>query len=142
MSPQKLFEKVLPPFAACIRAGAMAVMPALNDLSGVPCSVNRWLLTDILREQLGFDGMTISDANAIDECVNHGVAADRADAARQALEAGMDMDMTRGCFREELKSLVESSQINQAVLDRAVADVLRVKFELVLCKVRNYKIMG
>ncbi len=129
MSMQRFFEEYLPPYEACVKAGARAVMPAFNDINGVPCSANRWLLTDILREKWGFDGMTISDANAIDECVNHGIAADRADAAAKALAAGMDMDMTSGCYAENLVRLAEEGRVPMEALNRAVADVLRLKLE-------------
>lgn len=130
MSMQKLFEEYLPSYEACVRAGARAIMPAFNDINGVPCSVNKWLLTDVLREQWGFKGMTISDANAIAECVEHGIAEDKADAARQAILAGMDMDMTSNSYTEKLAELVKSGVVEETYLDRAVADVLRVKFEL------------
>ena len=120
MSPQRFEEEYLPSYEQAVKAGARVVMPAFNDLSGVPCSVNKKLLTDILRKRWGFDGMTISDANAIAECINHGIAADRRDAARQALNAGMDMDMTSGCFLENLKELVEQGEVAMEKLDEAV----------------------
>ncbi len=130
MSPQRFEEEYLPSYERAVKAGARTVMPAFNDLSGVPCSVNQKLLTDILRKRWDFDGMTISDANAIAECINHGIAADRKDAARQALNAGMDMDMTSGCFLDHGKELVEAGEVSMEKLDEAVADVLRLKFEL------------
>ncbi len=130
MSPQRFEEEYLPSYERAVKAGARAVMPAFNDLSGVPCSVNKKLLTDILRNRWGFDGMTISDANAIAECINHGIAADRRDAARQALNAGMDMDMTSGCFLDHVKELVETGEVSMERLDEAVGDILRLKFEL------------
>ena len=130
MSIQRFYEEYLPPYKACIDAGARAVMPAFNDLWGVPCSVNRWLLNDVLRGDWGFDGMTVSDANAIAECVNHGIAADKADAATQALEAGMDMDMTSNAYSECMVDLVKSGKVSESVLDKAVSNILRVKFEL------------
>ena len=130
MSPQRFEEEYLPSYERAVKAGARAVMPAFNDLSGVPCSVNKKLLTDILRRRWGFDGMTISDANAIAECVNHGIAEDRRDAARQALNAGMDMDMTSGCFLDHVKELVETGEVPMERLDEAVSDILRLKFEL------------
>lgn len=130
MSPQRFEEEYLPSYEKAVKAGARAVMPAFNDLSGVPCSVNKKLLTDILRKRWGFDGMTISDANAIAECINHGIAADRRDAACQALNAGMDMDMTSGCFLDHVKELVESGEVSMEKLDEAVGDILRLKFEL------------
>ncbi len=128
MSPQRLWEEYLPSYKACVDAGAMAIMPAFNDISGVPCSVNRSLLMDVLREKWGFEGMTVSDANAIAECVSHGIAADRADAAVQAIHAGMDMDMTSNVYTENLAELVKSGKADEAELDRAVADILRTKF--------------
>ena len=130
MSPQRFEEEYLPSYERAVKAGARAVMPAFNDISGVPCSVNKKLLTDILRKRWGFDGMTVSDANAIAECVNHGIAADRRDAARQALNAGMDMDMTSGCFLDHVKELVEAGEVSMEKLDEAVSDILRLKFEL------------
>lgn len=130
MSMQRFYEEYLPPYEACIKAGARAIMPAFNDINGVPCSVNKWLLTNILREKWRFDGMTVSDANAIAECVNHGIAEDKSDASRQAIEAGMDMDMSSNSYSESLVQLVQNRAVKEEVLDRAVADVLRIKCEL------------
>lgn len=130
MSEQKLREEYLPAYKACVDAGARAVMPAFNDISGVPCSVDKWLLTDVLRTEWGFDGMTVSDAGAIGECVNHGVAADKREASRKAIEAGMDMDMTSNAYINNLADLVKSGEVKEETVDRAAADVLRVKFEL------------
>lgn len=130
MSMQRFYEEYLPPYEACIRAGARAIMPAFNDINGVPCSVNKRLLTDVLREKWGFDGMTVSDANAIAECVNHGIAEDKSDASRQAIEAGMDMDMSSNSYSESLVQLVQNGIVKEEALNRAVTDVLRVKFEL------------
>ncbi|MGF9696423.1 glycoside hydrolase family 3 N-terminal domain-containing protein [Paenibacillus sp. MABNR03] len=130
ISMQRLFEEYLPPFEACIKAGARAVMPAFNDINGMPCTVNSWLLTGVLRGEWGFDGMTISDANAIAECVTHGIAENLADASKQAIEAGLDMDMTSNAYIETLAELIANGDVEEHVLDRAVADILRIKFEL------------
>ena len=130
MSEQRLYEEYLPAYKACIDAGARAVMPAFNDINGVPCSVSRKLLRDILRKDWGFDGMTVSDSNAIAECVNHGIAEDKRDAAKQAILAGMDMDMSSNSYIENMKGLVESGEVPMDVLDEAVSNILRVKFEL------------
>ena len=130
MSEQRLYEEYLPAYKACIDAGARAVMPAFNDINGVPCSVSRKLLRDILREDWGFDGMTVSDSNAIAECVDHGIAEDKRDAAKQAILAGMDMDMSSNSYIENMKGLVESGEVPMDVLDEAVSNILRVKFEL------------
>ncbi|CZR04194.1 glycoside hydrolase family 3 N-terminal domain-containing protein [Trichococcus ilyis] len=130
MSLQRLWEEYLPAYKACIDAGARAVMPAFNDLNGVPCTVNDWLLRAVLRDEWGFDGVTVSDANAIAECVNHGVAADRQDAAKQALQAGVDIDMTSNAYSENLQGLIEAGEVAEALLDEAVQRILKLKFEL------------
>lgn len=130
MSAQRLHEEYLPPFQACVEAGARAIMPAFNDINGVPCSVNKKLLTDLLRKQWGFTGVTVSDSNAVAECVDHGFSADRAQAAKDAIEAGMDIDMSSNVFDQELAKLVKSGAVPMEYLDRAAGDVLRLKFEL------------
>ena len=130
VSMQRLWEEYMPSYKACVDAGARAIMPAFNDINGVPCTVNSWLLRDILREKWGFNGLVISDSNAIAECVNHGIAEDKRDASKQAIMAGMDMDMSSNSYIECLKELVESGEVPESVLDEAVDDVLRIKFEL------------
>lgn len=130
MSEQRLWEEYLPPYKKCVEAGARAIMPAFNDINGVPCSTNAWLLTEVLRKQWGFDGMTVSDANAIAECVNHGISANGREAAKKALNAGMDMDMTSNTYIAELEGLIRDGEVSEETLDRAVSDILRVKFEL------------
>lgn len=130
MSMQRLWEEYMPSYKACVDAGARAVMPAFNDINGVPCTVNTWLLRDILRKKWGFDGLVISDSNAIAECVSHGIAENKKDAAKQAILAGTDMDMSSNSYIECLKELVEEGEVPESVLDEAVEDVLRIKFEL------------
>ena len=130
MSLQRFYEDYLPPFKACVDAGARAIMPAFNDWNGIPCSVNRKLLRDILRGELGFDGVTVSDSNAIAECVAHGYSRDTAQAAKDAIEAGMDIDMSSNVYVKELAALVKNGTVSMDVLDRAVGEVLRLKFEL------------
>lgn len=130
MSMQRLWEEYLPPYKACVDAGARAIMPAFNDINGIPCTVNSWLLRDVLRKEWGFDGLVVSDSNAIAECVSHGIAEDKKAASKWAIEAGTDMDMSSNSYIECLKELVESGEVAESVLDEAVDDVLRVKFEL------------
>lgn len=130
MSMQRLWEEYMPSYKACVDAGARAVMPAFNDINGVPCTVNSWLLRDILRGKWGFDGLVVSDSNAIAECVSHGIAEDKRDAAKQAILAGMDMDMSSNSYSMHLKELVESGEVAENILDEAVDDVLRIKFEM------------
>lgn len=130
LSMQRLYEEYLPPFEACVKAGAKAIMPAFNDINGVPCTVNDWLLSDVLRKTWGFDGVTVSDSNAVAECVIHGYSRDRAEAAKHAIEAGIDIDMASDVYTGELAAMVESGAVSMDCLDRAVGDVLRLKFEL------------
>ena len=118
----------LPPFAAGVAAGALTVMPAFHALNGTPCSVDRYLLTDVLRGELGFKGFTISDYNAIAEAANgHAVATPDAEVAAKALNAGMDQDMMSGIYRDHLKAAVESGAVKASDLDEAVRRVLAVK---------------
>lgn len=130
ISEERLREEVLPSFKACVDAGVLAIMPSFNDINGIPASVNKWLLTDVLRTEWGFGGLTISDSGAIGECVAHGVCADKKDAAKQALVAGMDMDMSSDSYIAHLKELVESGELDIEYIDRAVENVLRVKAEM------------
>ena len=128
LSDDTLRNVYLPPFAAGVRAGALTVMPAFHAINGEPCSANRYLLTDVLRGELGFAGFTISDYNAVGELASgHAVAASPAAAAVRALDAGMDMDMMSGCFRDGLLQAVRDGRVSGQALDAAVRRVLAVK---------------
>lgn len=130
MSCQKLHEEYLPPYKACVEAGAGAVMAAFNDINGVPCTVNQWLLKDLLRGQWGFDGLIISDAFAIRECVEHGIVSDSSEAAKEALKATMNIDMSSECYQENLLRLVERGEIEEEQVTEATAKVLGAKYDL------------
>lgn len=130
MSDRRLLEEYLPSYKACLDAGARAVMPAFNDINGIPCTVNEKLLRRLLRDAWKFDGMTVSDSNGIAECVEHGVAENRMDASIKALMAGVDMDMASECYIENLKDAFEKGLISEKVIDQSVANVLRIKMEL------------
>ena len=131
MSDDTLRDVYLPPFRAAIDAGVATIMPAFHSFNGVPCSVNRYLLTDILRVEFGFDGMTISDSNAIKECATgHAVAEEGADVAAQALNAGMDMEMVSHNYANGVKAALASGELEQKTVDEAVRRILRVKFRL------------
>jgi beta-glucosidase len=96
-----LWNFYLPQFKAGVDAGALTVMSAFNLLSGFPASANRYTLTDILRDDWKFRGLVVSDYESVGELENHGVAADDATAARLALTAGVDMEMSRERFRRK-----------------------------------------
>jgi beta-glucosidase len=130
MSLQTLHEVYLPPFEAAARAGVGTFMSAFNDLNGIPCTVNNYLLTDVLREQLGFKGFVVSDANSIAEVVVHGESVDRKEASKKALLAGLEMDMSHGTYQQDLPEQFKNGDIPVDVLDEAVRRVLRVKFHL------------
>jgi beta-glucosidase len=125
-----LRDQYLFPFEAAIsETPVMAVMPSYNEMDGVPSHKNRWLLERVLRQEWGFDGMVVSDYYAIDQMVSrHGVARDLADAARQALEAGVDVELPDIAAYAKLGELVKDGRVSEAVLDRAVARILRAKF--------------
>ena len=95
MAKSQLHNVYLPPFKAAMEAGAATAMASFNDLNGVPCTVNAYTLRKILKETYGLKGFVVSDANAIRECVAHGIAEDDMDAGIQAAKAGLDMDMVK-----------------------------------------------
>ena len=130
MSLAKFYESYLPPYAGAIKAGAVTAMAAFNDLNGTPCTANKWLLTDLLRDKMGFEGFVISDAYAIQECVNHGTVRDIEEAAKQAFEAGLDMDLNSNVYATYMKSLIETGEVSIQTLDTAVRRILRVKYLL------------
>ncbi len=131
MSDSTLRDIYLPPFAAAIKAGALTLMPAFHTLNDVPCSVNRHLLKEILREELKFDGMLISDYAAIGECrTGHQVAETVSEVAAMALTATMDQDMLSFAYRDGLKDALAKGLVTMEDIDYAVGNVLRAKFRL------------
>lgn len=127
LSEAALRETFLPPFAAAFAAGAGATIASFTDVNGVPATANRHLLTDLLRGELGFTGVCVSDYDADRELIAHGVAADEADAARLAIMAGIDVSMQSGLFNAHLPALVGSGAVPMARVDEAVRRVLALK---------------
>ena len=130
MAMHVFYNNYIRPFEAAVEEGAQTVMAAFNDFNGVPCTVNSFLLRDMLKDSMGFPGFVVSDANAIRECVVHGIAADEMDAAVQAVNAGMDMDMGTEIYIRNLKEAVEKGAVSMDVIDEAVRRVLSVKMWL------------
>ncbi len=130
VSSRTLHEVYLPPFAAAVREGIAAIMPALNDLAGIPMTAHRGLLRDLLRERQGFNGVIVSDFHAIAELISHGVAADIAEAAGLALKAGVDIDMASGAYLEGLPQALSRGLASEADIDAAVRRVLILKARL------------
>jgi beta-glucosidase len=130
ISERTLREVHLPAFAAAVEAGAVAIMPAFTDLNGVPMTAHVQLLRDYLRGELGFDGVLISDYNAVGELIKHGVAADLVDAAVLALKAGLDIDMMADAYRKGLPIALERGLVTMQEIDTSVRRVLRLKERL------------
>ena len=130
IAPQTLWEMHLPSFEAGVRAGARTVMSAFNDLNGTPASANTYTLNEILRHRWGFKGLVVSDWNSVLQLVRQGFAADGAEAAAKALNAGVDIDMADGLYRQHLATEVAAGRVQLATVDEAVRRVLRLKFEL------------
>jgi beta-glucosidase len=131
MGLRELHEVDLKPFRAAVRAGAKSVMTAYNEIDGIPCTSDPYLLTDVLWKQWGFDGFVITDCGAINMLVwGHDTAASPEEAAASALKAGVDMEMSGDMFRAHLEQAVLNGRVDMAVLDEAVSRILRIKFEL------------
>ncbi|MET0186721.1 MAG: beta-glucosidase BglX [Achromobacter sp.] len=130
MSPQRMAQDYLPPYKAAVDAGAGGMMISLNSINGIPATSNTWLLQDVLRKQWGFKGLTISDHGAIHELMRHGVARDGREAAKLAIQAGIDLSMNDRLYAEHLGPLLRDGEIAQDDIDRAVRDVLAAKYDL------------
>jgi beta-glucosidase len=130
VSERSLHEIYLPPFRAAVDAGVAALMPAFTDMAGVPLTANAALLRDLVRARWGFDGVMISDYNAIAELVPHGVAGDIPEAAALALRAGVDIDMMANAYTQGLPAALERGDVSVTDIDAAVRRVLMLKARL------------
>ncbi len=130
ISERTLHEVHLPPFAAALDAGVATFMPSFTDLAGVPMTAHVGLLRGWLREKHGFDGVIVSDYNAIGELINHGVAGDQVEAATLALKAGVDIDMMADAYRRGLPTALERGLVTMDEIDAAVRRVLTLKERL------------
>jgi beta-glucosidase len=130
ISERVLRDTYLPPFKAAIDAGCATVMTSFNELDGIPASGNPFLLKTILRDEWKFDGMVVTDYTSINEMIKHGTAFDEADAAAQALTAGVDMDMMSSAYVENLKQLLADDRVTMEQIDASVRNVLRLKEKL------------
>ena len=128
ISDYTLYNYILPAFRAAVDAGVGTFMSSFNDISGQPVTSSRKYLYDILRGQLGFQGFVVSDWEAVKQLERQGVAADRADCAELALNAGLDMDMRDACYIENLEQLVLDGKVSMETVDWSVKNILRVKF--------------
>jgi beta-glucosidase len=117
----------LRPFLAAVQAGCATVMAAFTDVDGVPMHAHRHLLREVLKDEWGFDGVVVGDWNGIGQLVNQGVAADLRDAAAQAVEAGVDIDMVSGAYAAHLAELVESGRVPLDLVDDSARRIIRLK---------------
>lgn len=127
ISERTLREVYLPPFKAAFDAGALSAMASFNEISGIPATGNRWLMTDLLRGEWGFPGFVVSDYTGDEELILHGFAKDGRDAARLAFLAGVDMSMQSGLYRQHLPDLVRKGEVPETHLDQSVRRVLAMK---------------
>ena len=130
---RELLERILPPFEAAIREANLAsVMNGYHEIDGVPCGASRWLLEDLLRGELGFEGVVVADYFTVSCLLSyHRIAADKSEAAARALEAGLDVELPMlDCYGAPLVQAIEAGRIDVGLVDRSVERVLRMKFDL------------
>lgn len=143
ISERMLRSFFLPPFDAAIQENVMTIMPGHNDINGIPAHSNKWLLTDIMRKELGFKGFYITDMKDIENLISlHRTATNQKDAVRQGIAAGLDMHMystNMDQFINPMLELIKEGAISQEQIDESVARILRVKFELGLFENRYVK---
>lgn len=130
LSENTLRGYYLPAYEAAIKAGVEMVMTSFNTLNGVPATGNQWLMRNVLRDEMEFDGVLISDWAAIEELIYHGYAKDRKEAAGLAMNAGVDIDMMTGIYSKNLASLIEDGTVKEEILDEAVLRILQLKNKL------------
>lgn len=131
MGLRELHEVDLLPFRKAVEAGALSIMTAYNEIDGVPCTTNRYLLQDVLREQWGFDGFVITDCGALGMLTNgHNTAVSGETAVAQALLAGIDMEMSGELFAKHISAAISHGRLQESDLDRAAARILELKFKL------------
>ncbi|WP_200976323.1 beta-glucosidase BglX [Echinicola sp. 20G] len=129
MSRQRMYNEYFLPYKAAVEAGVGTVMTSFNEVEGIPASANKWLMTDVLREQWGFDGFVVTDYTAINEMIAHGIG-DLKTVSALALKAGVEMDMVGEGFLTTLKTSLEEGTISEKQIDNACRLILIAKFKL------------
>jgi len=129
MSHQRMYNDYFPPYKAAVDAGAGSIMASFNEVDGIPATANKWLLTEVLRNQWGFNGFVVSDYTAVNEMVTHG-SGDIQTVAAKALEAGLDMDMVSEGLLTTLGKSIEEGRISERQIDDACRRILKAKFLL------------
>ncbi len=130
ISERSLRNTYFPAFKATADAGAATLMTSFNEIDGVPSTGNKWLLKDVLRNEWGWKGMVVTDWNSAGEMIAHGYSCDLKHSAEQAVNAGVDMDMMSYGFISHLEELVREGKVSEKEIDRAVRNILKLKFDL------------
>ena len=129
MSRNRMFNEYMYPYQAAVDAGVGSVMASFNEIDGVPATANKWLMTDVLRKQWGFDGFVVTDFTGISEMIAHGIG-DLQTVSARALNAGVDMDMVSEGFTGTIKKSIDEGKISMETLDKACRRILEAKYKL------------
>lgn len=129
MSRQRMYNEYFPPYKAAVDAGVGSVMASFNEVEGIPATANRWLMTDVLRDEWGFDGFVVTDYTGIYEMIAHGIG-DMQEVSARALNAGVDMDMVSEGFLRTLKASVDAGKVSEVDIDKACRRILEAKYKL------------
>lgn len=129
MSRQRMFNEYMLPYQAAVEAGVGSVMASFNEVDGIPATANKWLMTDVLRKQWGFNGFVVTDYTGIYEMIDHGIG-DMQEVAARAINAGVDMDMVSDAFVGTLKQSVRDGKVSMQTIDNACRLILEAKYKL------------
>ena len=129
MSRNRMFNEYMYPYQAAVDAGVGSVMASFNEIDGIPATANKWLMTDVLRKQWGFDGFVVTDFTGISEMIAHGIG-DLQTVSARALNAGVDMDMVSEGFTGTIKKSIDEGKISMETLDKACRRILEAKYKL------------
>lgn len=129
MSRNRMYNEYLPPYKAAVDAGVGSIMASFNEIDGIPATANKWLLTEVLRNQWGFTGFVVSDYTGVSEMINHGFG-DLQTVTAKAVDAGLDMDMVSEGLLTTLGKSIEEGEITEKQIDDACRRILKAKFLL------------
>ena len=129
MSRHRMYNEYLPPYKAAVDAGVGSIMASFNEIDGIPATANKWLLTDVLRSEWGFNGFVVSDYTGVSEMINHGFG-DLQSVSAKAVNAGLDMDMVSEGLLTTLGKSIEEGKITEKQIDDACRRILKAKFVL------------
>lgn len=130
LSENTLMNYYMPPYQAAREAGVATYMASFNEINGVPSTGNKWLMTDLLRNQWGFNGFVVTDYTGMNELVAHSIVNNEKEAGELAANAGIDMDMNGAIYSKYLVESVKEGKVPEAQIDRAVKSILEMKFLL------------